>query len=56
MRHFDYTLSTFHKVILISLATQWGFSNQEIQEVLSGNNKEVEKRHKYYVDYNESFL
>jgi len=28
-----------------------GILESEIKEVLSGNNKEVEKRYKYYVDY-----
>ena len=53
MRHFEYTLSTFteteeaykFKVYALNLLTK------EIDSVLSGNNKEVEKRYRYFIDY-----
>jgi hypothetical protein len=54
MRHFEYTLDTFPHT---SMADQ--FQNHarkslddEIARVLDGENKEVEKRYKYFVDYN----
>jgi hypothetical protein len=53
MEHFEYTLASFPKT---PIADQ--FRNHarksldiEIARVLAGENKEVEKRYKYYVDY-----
>ena len=53
MKHFEYTLSTYpqseeaerlrdeaNKMLIL-----------EIEKVLAGENKEVERRYKYYVDY-----
>lgn len=53
MKHFEYTLSTFphssegegFRVYATKLL------NREIEKVISGNNKEVERRYKYYVEY-----
>ncbi len=53
MKHFEYTLASFpqtaeadefHKLAKKSL-------EKEIEKVLAGENKDVEKRYKYYVDY-----
>jgi hypothetical protein len=53
MRHFDYTLSLFPQSLEADQFRSYsmGILESEIKEVLSGNNKEVEKRYKYYVDY-----
>jgi hypothetical protein len=53
MRHFDYTLSLFPQGQEADQFRSYsmGILESKIQEVLSGNNKEVEKRYKYYVDY-----
>ena len=53
MRHFEYTLAAFPRV---SAADQFREQvrkrlENEIATVLAGENKEVEKRYKYYVDY-----
>ena len=53
MRHFEYTLAAFPPV---SAAEQFREQarkslESEIASVLAGENKEVEKRYKYYVDY-----
>ena len=53
MKHFEYTLSTFphnnesenFKKYAMNLLVK------EIERVLNGENKEVEKRYKYFVDY-----
>jgi hypothetical protein len=53
MKHFEYTLSTFphssgadeFRVYATKLL------NREIEKVISGNNKEVERRYRYYVEY-----
>jgi hypothetical protein len=52
MRHFEYTLSTYPS----PEADQFKYYamkilESEIQNVLSGNNNEVEKRYRYYVHY-----
>jgi hypothetical protein len=53
MTHFDYTLSVYPQVPeadhLRSHAKK--ILDAEIKTVLAGNNKEVEKRYRYYVDY-----
>lgn len=53
MKHFGYTLNTFPHT---STADQFRehatkILENEIALVLAGENKEVEKRYKYYVDY-----
>jgi hypothetical protein len=53
MRHFEYTLATFPQT---SAADEFREHtrkslDREIAKVLAGENKEVEKRYKYYVDY-----
>jgi hypothetical protein len=53
MKHFNYTLSAYpagqDSDNFKSYANR--LLQQEIERILSGNNKEVEKRYKYYVDY-----
>jgi hypothetical protein len=53
MRHFDYTLSLFPKSQEADQFRSYSMEilESKIREVLSGDNKEVEKRYKYYVDY-----
>ena len=53
MRHFEHSLSTFPQTREADQFRNYsmGILESEIREVLSGNNKEVEKRYKYYVDY-----
>ena len=53
MKHFEYTLASFPQT-----AEAYEFREQakkslekEIAKVLSGENKDVEKRYKYYVNY-----
>ena len=53
MKHFEYTLSTFPQS---PAAEQFrAHANQsltsEISKVIQGENKEVEKRYRYFVDY-----
>jgi hypothetical protein len=53
MKHFEYTLDTFPQTPVADQFrnyTRKGLEN-EIANVLAGENKEVEKRYKYYVDY-----
>jgi hypothetical protein len=53
MRHFEYTLGTFpHTPAADQLREHAKKSlENEIARVIAGENKEVEKRYKYYVDY-----
>ena len=53
MKHFEYTLSTYPKTTEADQFRQYALNNlkTEIENVLAGNNKEVERRYKYYVDY-----
>ena len=53
MKHFEYTLSTYPKSKEGDQFRQYVNNNLkiEIERVLEGNNKEVERRYKYYVDY-----
>ena len=53
MKHFEYTLSTYPKTIEADQFRQYVTNNLKtgIENVLAGNNKEVERRYKYYVDY-----
>ncbi len=53
MKHFEYTLSTFPNTQEAQKFRD--HANKRLQDemsrVIKGENKEVEKRHKYYVDY-----
>jgi hypothetical protein len=53
MKHFEYTLSTFPNTAESDNFKQYAKSllKTEIERVEKGENKEVEKRHKYFVDY-----
>jgi hypothetical protein len=53
MKHFDFTLSAYPQSEDADKFRSYAkrLLNQEIELILSGNNKEVEKRYKYYVDY-----
>lgn len=53
MKHFEYTLSTFPNTNegIRFKNYSLGLLKNAIGEVLSGNNKEVEKRFKYFSDY-----
>jgi hypothetical protein len=53
MRHFEYTLNTFPQTPATDQLREHAKKNleNEIARVLAGENKEVEKRYKYYVDY-----
>ena len=53
MKHFEYTLSTFPDTPEASKFRDHAAKRlqEEISHVSAGENKEVEKRYKYYVDY-----
>jgi hypothetical protein len=53
MKQFEYTLSTFPQGKESEKFKQYACNllNKEIEKVQNGENKEVEKRYKYYVDY-----
>lgn len=53
MKHFEYTLDSFpHTAAAEEFREQASKSlAREIAKVLAGENKDVEKRYKYYVDY-----
>jgi len=53
MKHFEYTLATFPQTPIADQFRNHARKSldNEIARVLSGENKEVEKRYKYYVDY-----
>jgi hypothetical protein len=53
MKHFEYTLNTFPQTSAADQFREHARKNleNEIANVLAGENKEVEKRYKYYVDY-----
>jgi hypothetical protein len=53
MKHFEYTLATFPQTPAADQFKEYAKKNldSEIARVLAGENKEVEKRYKYYVDY-----
>jgi hypothetical protein len=53
MKHFEYTLSTYPEGQEADNFRNYArkLLHIEIERILSGNNKEVEKRYKYYVDY-----
>jgi len=54
MKHFEYTLSTFPAAPEADKLREHARKNleNEMNRVLAGENKEVEKRYKYFVDYN----
>jgi hypothetical protein len=54
MEHFEYTLSTFPQGPEIDQFRDYArrILRKEIEKVLQGDNKEVERRYKYYVEYN----
>jgi|SRR5579875_2521870 hypothetical protein len=53
MKHFEYTLSTYPQTPEADQLREYALKGlqAEISRVLEGNNKEVERRYKYYVDY-----
>jgi hypothetical protein len=53
MRHFEYTLAAFPQTPTADSFREHARKNLDIEasRVLAGENKEVEKRYKYYVDY-----
>ena len=53
MKHFEYTLSSYPENPEANEFREHAKRNLdlEIDRILSGNNKEVERRYKYYVDY-----
>jgi hypothetical protein len=53
MKHLEYTLSTYPQTPEADQLKEHARKNleSEIARVLAGENKEVEKRYKYYVDY-----
>jgi hypothetical protein len=53
MRHFEHTLAAFPETPGADLFRDHARNSleNEIAQVLAGENKEVEKRYKYYVDY-----
>ncbi|HEU4606271.1 MAG TPA: hypothetical protein VFS46_08555 [Nitrososphaera sp.] len=53
MRHFEYTLAAFSQLSAAGPFLEHAKKSleSEIANVLAGENREVEKRYKYYVDY-----
>ena len=53
MNHFEYTISTYPNTPESDRFKEYATNllKKEIDKVLKGENKEVEKRHKYFVDY-----
>lgn len=53
MRHFEYTISTFPKTPDAEKFKEYTRKALEVEiaKVLAGQNKDVERRHKYFVDY-----
>ena len=53
MNHFEYTLSTFPNTSESQKFKQYATNllKKEIEKVRKGENKEVEKRHKYFVNF-----
>ena len=53
MRHFEYTLGAFPQNPAADQLREHAKKNleAEIARVVAGENKEVEKRYKYYIDY-----
>ena len=53
MKHFEYTLNTFPHTPSADQFREHARKSleNEIDQVIAGENKEVEKRYKYFVDY-----
>jgi uncharacterized protein YpuA (DUF1002 family) len=53
MKHFEYSISSFPQNNESEKFKKYACSllNKEIERVQNGENKEVEKRYKYFVDY-----
>jgi hypothetical protein len=53
MKHFEYTLASFPQTPAADQFREQARKSleKEIEKVLAGGNKDVEKRYKYYVDY-----
>ena len=53
MKQFEYTLSTFPDTSESDKFKQYARNllEKEIEKVGKGQNKEVDKRHKYFIDY-----
>jgi hypothetical protein len=53
MKHFEYTISTFPKTPDAERFKEYARKalEAEIAKVLAGQNRDVERRHKYFVDY-----
>ncbi len=53
MEHFEYTLASFPQTPAADQFREYARKSlaNEIAHVLAGENKEVEKRYKYFVDY-----
>jgi hypothetical protein len=53
MKHFEYTLDSFPQTPSADQFREQARKSleEEIAKVLAGENKDVEKRYKYYVDY-----
>jgi hypothetical protein len=53
MKHFEYTLASFPQTPAADQFRERAMKSLErqIAKVLAGENKDVEKRYKYYVDY-----
>ena len=53
MKHFEYTLSSFPQNNESEKFKKYAYSllKKEMERVQNGENKEVEKRYKYFVDY-----
>ncbi|HEX5982190.1 MAG TPA: hypothetical protein VFY77_05950 [Nitrososphaeraceae archaeon] len=53
MKHFEYSISSFPQNNESEKFKKYAYSllNKEIERVQNGENKEVEKRYKYFVDY-----
>jgi hypothetical protein len=53
MKHFEYTLDSFPQTPSADQFRKQARKSleEEIAKVLAGENKDVEKRYKYYVDY-----
>jgi hypothetical protein len=53
MKHFEYTLASFPQTPIADQFREHAKNSleKEIAKVLAGENKDVEKRYKYYVNY-----
>jgi hypothetical protein len=53
MKHFEYSLQSFPNTLEADSFRERAMKSLqlEIAHVLAGENKEVEKRYKYYIDY-----